>query len=263
MDRIGKVDGRRARRQVLHVPLGGEAEYSIRKEVEIGLEEVHELPVVAHVLLPLEDLAEPGEFLLLAGHRDAGAGFLVFPVGRNTVFSGPVHFPGPDLNLERRSVRSDQGRVEGLVHIGFGHGDIVLETARNGGIHFMDDAQRRVAVLYVFDDYSYFHTAIDILNNKKNNLKFYIFSDDIEGCKNEFRDIDCIFVDCNYGKNSYLDMYLMSLCRNVIISNSTFSWWAAYLNKHLDKIVIAPMQWTKNTKIMTNSFSPDNWIYIN
>ena len=115
----------------------------------------------------------------------------------------------------------------------------------------------------IFDDYSYFHTAIDILNNKKNNLKFYIFSDDIEGCKNEFRDIDCIFVDCNYGKNSYLDMYLMSLCRNVIISNSTFSWWAAYLNKHLDKIVIAPMQWTKNTKIMTNSFSPDNWIYIN
>ena len=76
---------------------------------------------------------------------------------------------------------------------------------------------------------------------------FYIFSDDIQWCR---ENILCllnkdkfIFVDWNSESQSFRDMQLMSLCRANIIANSSFSWWAAYLNKRNDKIVIAPEKW--------------------
>jgi len=51
----------------------------------------------------------------------------------------------------------------------------------------------------------------------------------------------------------------MSLCSDNIIANSTFSWWAAFLNKNVDKKVIYPYNWIKG--IDMNIF-PKEWISL-
>jgi hypothetical protein len=80
-----------------------------------------------------------------------------------------------------------------------------------------------------------------------------IFSDDLKWSKNflnkEFPDLKLLFPR----EKDYLDLYLMSCCNHQIIANSTFSWWAAYLNIFPKKIVIAPKQW----------FGPKGYYYPN
>ena len=97
----------------------------------------------------------------------------------------------------------------------------------------------------------YYKNAIDIITNKLMNsdLSFYIFSDDIEWCKKNISPLldhyKQTFVSHNKGENSYWDMYLMSQCKGLIIPNSTFSWWAAYLSN--SELVVTPKQWMKDT----------------
>lgn len=71
---------------------------------------------------------------------------------------------------------------------------------------------------------------------------FLIFSDDIKWCKENFPDMPEKFRFIE-GNKDYEDLYIMSHCKNNIICNSTFSWWAAWLNNNPDKITIAPSIW--------------------
>jgi len=65
-------------------------------------------------------------------------------------------------------------------------------------------------------------------------------------------------------ENTIVDLHMMSLCKHNIISNSTFSWWAAWLNNNKDKLVLAPNLWFTNDKniLAMKDTIPDEWIKI-
>ena len=95
----------------------------------------------------------------------------------------------------------------------------------------------------------YYTKAIEYVKAKYGkDISFAIFSNDITWCEANIKpllsDYVVTIVDWNKGKESYNDMRLMSCCKVNIIANSSFSWWAAYLNKHSNNEVIAPAVWT-------------------
>jgi hypothetical protein len=114
--------------------------------------------------------------------------------------------------------------------------------------------------IFHLTDMNYFKTSIELIRSRVKNPTFYIFSNDITWVKNQ-----SIFQDMNLidGSNlpPYNDYYLMSLCNHHIISNSTFSWWPAYLNNHPNKIVISPKKWS-NFNSDLSDLIPPSWIQL-
>lgn len=104
----------------------------------------------------------------------------------------------------------------------------------------------------------YYKNAIDIIGRDK---FYFITSDDLKWCKKVFVGKNFFFADKTNPTN---DLYLQTLCRNNIISNSTFSWWGAWLNRHPKQIVVAPNKWfgLKYSSYNTKDLIPKEWIKI-
>lgn len=99
--------------------------------------------------------------------------------------------------------------------------------------------------------------------NRFEGYDFKFFSDDIAWCKENFTGSKYSFSE---GKSMKEDMGLQAACEHNIIANSTYSWWAAWLNQNPDKQVVAPRQWFgpgyQNKILQTRDIIPDNWIQI-
>lgn len=106
---------------------------------------------------------------------------------------------------------------------------------------------------------NYYKKAVTYMLKKKRKAFFYVFSDDIEWCKKEYKDLNPIFIECNNKDKSWRDMLLMSLCTNHINANSTFSWWGAWLSEK-DGITICPKEFIHN--VITHDIYPDNWVRL-
>jgi len=92
---------------------------------------------------------------------------------------------------------------------------------------------------------------------------FVYFSDDIEWCKETFKDVNSVFIE---KQDDVLDLYLMSKIKNNIIANSSFSWWAAWLNTNENKKVICPSSWfgprNRHLDVAKKDLIPEGWFVI-
>jgi hypothetical protein len=109
----------------------------------------------------------------------------------------------------------------------------------------------------------YYKNAIAHIQQNDSNPQFYIFSDQIVLAKELLKiEADFNFIDSSVAKNADEDFFLMQSCKHQIIANSTFSWWAAYLNVNDHKIVIAPQKWYKDHFGDATNLFPENWIAL-
>lgn len=106
-------------------------------------------------------------------------------------------------------------------------------------------------------DAAYYQRALKTLFKHHPNATIFVFSDNIELVKKELNlpeSVHCIPAEVDEQQT----MYLGSLCKNFVISNSSFSWWMQYLSRYDDKLVIAPSRWY--ARPCPCDIYLDNWI---
>ena len=105
----------------------------------------------------------------------------------------------------------------------------------------------------------YYSRAMEIVEQKVNDVIYYVFSDDAKEARLMFGEKEnVVYVTSNRDKKSYIDMQLMSNCKHNIIANSTFSYWAAWLNCNRDKVVIRPKMQTATRE----TWKVKDWILL-
>jgi hypothetical protein len=108
----------------------------------------------------------------------------------------------------------------------------------------------------------FYSKAIARIKEKVSNPHFFIFTDDLAWAKEhiEFPEPHTIVSEAHNPPEE--ELMLMAACKHNIIANSTFSWWAAWLNPNGGKMVVAPSRWFADEKANASDILPPSWIKI-
>lgn len=151
----------------------------------------------------------------------------------------------PEFESFRRLIETaNESRISVAIHI------------RRGDFLTHPDSLKNIG----FAPLDYFEKAISFFENKFPNVSFFVFSDDVEWAKTNIAASSPIIYVSNPALSDCEELMLMSYCGHNIISNSTFSWWSAWLNKNKNKIVVRPNRWFNNPSWSSKDLLPDSWI---
>ena len=108
----------------------------------------------------------------------------------------------------------------------------------------------------------YYTQALEHIKQYAPHAELFIFSDEPQWARENFQTIglQATIVDLHQENDAHHDLHLMSLCKDHIIANSSFSWWGAWLGEQ--GTVIAPKQWFQAQNLKGCSPVPKRWITL-
>jgi hypothetical protein len=115
-----------------------------------------------------------------------------------------------------------------------------------------------------FYEVDYYRQAEELIQKRVPNPAYFVFSDDMDWCEANLSFAGPTqFISQDFGPLKFRDdLRLMSKCKHFVVANSSFSWWAAWLNPAPNKTVIAPRAWFADQSLDTQDLIPADWIRI-
>jgi len=106
-------------------------------------------------------------------------------------------------------------------------------------------------------DQDYYRQAMAHIEQQVEDPHYFVFAQDMDWARENIRSRYPVSFATEKGpyEGVIQDLYLMTQCRHYILSNSSLHWWAAWLNRPTEKIVVAPSTGWPNTDML-----PESWL---
>jgi hypothetical protein len=139
-----------------------------------------------------------------------------------------------------------------------------IDTSNSVSIHIRrgDYALPKYQKIFYPLTIEYYNQAIILISKKISDPQFFVFSDDIEWAETLSFPKNTTFVDSAFGLKNFEELIVMSKCKHNILANSSFSWWAGWLNTNPNKIIIAPKKWSTYQIENERDLIPKTWTKI-
>lgn len=145
-----------------------------------------------------------------------------------------------------------------------------IKTSNSIAAHIRhgDYLSERYNSMYCVADADYYACAIKLARKEldDSDAPVYFFSDDIQWCRETFSQLNNVhFVDHEISDSQYVDLELMKNAKVNINANSTFSWWAAWLNQRENHKTYVPFDWYKDPKLnerAKKAIIPTEWVIV-
>lgn len=141
--------------------------------------------------------------------------------------------------------------------------DLVNSEPHKTAVHVRRGDYTGIGYWFPLCPVHYYIAAMEEIAGEHPDTRFLIFSDDPQWCEQQFADISNATVVSTEGENTIereiAEFTLMRSCDAFVISNSTFSWWAAYLS--VSEMVITPDRWYNEglSHLDHQVFTPSSW----
>ncbi|OYW53579.1 MAG: hypothetical protein B7Y80_14385 [Hyphomicrobium sp. 32-62-53] len=180
------------------------------------------------------------------------------PVVVNGFWQHPRHFAAADGDVRAAFCFPDHPAVEAFARtVGVG-GSVAIHVRRGDYVSNPAASGRHLVC-----DSDWYRRAWDRMQADLGACRAYVFSDEPDWARNNLGLTgDVTVVNGAPDDPSWVDMARMARCNHFVISNSSYSWWAAHLSEFEQKRVLAPRQWFVGVDTRDIGICPRDWILM-
>lgn len=193
---------------------------------------------------------------LLRIHDSYNPGYIRFPVVKDRIelranYQSPNYYHALARNIPENFWRTPAKEMEKSLAGGFSSGKFIAVHVR-GGDYLKSDVYERL-------DKEYYRAGLKFLSTEFPGLPLVLFTDDLDYAREQLdAEIDYTYFDDGAFRASQI-LFIISQAKGMVISNSTFAYWAAMSSN--SNHIVAPKKWYREMNVDADFF-PANWKII-